>query len=121
MVGFLHAALAGLIVLASALMWGGMSSDTSGIGFMGLVGLEMMLVPLAGALLVGLLFRGAGRGDTMLRTADVASIVVGLVGLSSAAGSVQWLIAVAIVTLGSAGCLLTFLEPAPRRGGWRSH
>jgi len=67
MVGFLHAALAGLIGLASALMWGAMS-ETSGIGFMGLVGLEMMLVPLAGALLVGLLFRGAGRGYSMLRT-----------------------------------------------------
>ena len=120
MVGFLHAALAGLIGLASALMWGAMS-DTSGIGFMGLVGLEMMIVPLAGALLVGLLFRSAGRGYTMLRTADTACIVVGLVGLSSAAGSIQWLIAVAIVTLATAGVLLTFLEPAPRRGGWRSH
>src|SRR4029078_1572584 len=102
MVGFLHAALAGLIGLASALMWGAMS-DTSGIGFMGLVGLEMMLVPLAGALVVGLLFRGAGRGYTMLRTADTACIVVGLVGLSSAAGSVQWLVGGAVVTLATGG------------------
>ena len=121
MVPLLHAALAALIGLTSALMWGVMSGGENRVDLMGLVGMELMLVPLAGSVLLGLLFRSAGRGQTMLRTADAASIVVGLVGLSTAAGSIQWLIAVALVTLATAGFLLTFLEPAPRRGGWRSH
>jgi hypothetical protein len=120
-VPFLHATLAALIGLASALMWGVMSGDGNGLAFMGLVGIELMLVPLAGVLIVGLLFRSAGRGQTMLRAADVASIVVGLVGLSAALGSIQWLIAVIIAAVATAGLLVTFLEPAPRRGGWRSH
>jgi len=119
MVSLLHAALAALIALASALMWGVMSSRTSDAGTMGLV--ELILLPLAGAVILGLLFRGVGRGNTILRSADAASIVVGVVGLSTVAGSIQWLIAVSIVTLATAGLLVTFLEPAPRRGGWRSH
>jgi hypothetical protein len=121
MVSLLHAALAALIALASALMWGLMSSRTSDVATMGLVGLELMLMPLAGALILGLLFRGVGRGNTILRSADAASIVIGVVGLSTVAGSIQWLIAVSIATLATAGLLVTFLEPAPRRGGWRSH
>ena len=120
-VPFLHATLAALIALASALVWGVMSGYGNGIAFMGLIGIELMLVPLAGVLVVGLLFRSAGRGQTMLRAADVASIVVGLVGLSAAVGTIQWLIAVIIAAVATAGLLVTFLEPAPRRGGWRSH
>ena len=121
MVSLLHAALAALIALASALIWGVMSARASEIGIMGLVGLELMLIPLAGGLILGLLFRSAGRGNTVLRSADAASIVIGVVGLSTVAGSIQWLIAVSIVSLATAGFLVTFLDPAPRRGGWRSH
>ena len=117
----LHAVLAALIGLASALMWGVMSGDDNGVGILFMVAVELMLLPLAGALILGLLFRSAGRGQTILRSADAASIVIGLVGLSTGVGSIQWLIAVAIVALATAGLLVTFLDPAPRRGGWRSH
>jgi hypothetical protein len=120
LVPFLHATLAALIGLASALMWAVMSGRESQVGIMGLIGVELMLIPLAGGLLLGLFFRSAGRGQTILRAADAASIVIGLVGLSSGAGSVAWLIAVAIVALATAGLLVTFIDPAPHRGGWRS-
>jgi hypothetical protein len=121
MVPLLHAAVAALIGLASALIWGVMSSDEHHAEFTGLVGLELMLIPLTGGVIVGLLFRSAGRGQAMLRSADAASIVVGLVGLAAPAGSIQWLIAVAIATLATAGLLLTFVDRAPHRAGWRSH
>jgi hypothetical protein len=121
MVPLLHAAVAALIALASALMWGVMSNDGNDAEFRGLVGVELMLVPLAGGIVLGLLFRSAGRGQTMLRSADAASILVGLVALSAPAGSILWLIAVAIVTLATTGLLVTFLDRAPHRAGWRSH
>jgi hypothetical protein len=121
MVSFLHAALAALIGLASALMWALMPNGNNQVAMMGLIGVELILVPLTLAPILGLLFRSAGRGQTMLRTADAACIVVGLVGLSTTAGSIQWLIGVTIATLATAGFLMTFVEPAPHRAGWRSH
>jgi hypothetical protein len=121
MVSILHATLSALIGLASALMWGVMSNDENQVGIMGLIGVELMLIPLAGAHILGLLFRSAGRGQTILRSADAASIVIGLVGLSTRAGSIQWLVSVAIVTIAVAGLLVTFIDPAPHREGWRSH
>ena len=121
LVPVLHATLAALIGLASALMWAVMSARESRVGIMGLIGVELMLIPLAVGLLLGLLFRSAGRGQTILQAADGASIVIGLVGLSAGAGTLPWLIAVAIVALATAGLLVTFIDPAPHRGGWRSH
>jgi hypothetical protein len=121
MVSLLHATVAALIGLASALIWGVMSDDGNDVAFTGLIGLELILIPLAGGLIIGLLFRSAGRGQTILRSADAASIVVGLVGLAAPAGSIQWLIAIAIVTLATAGLLVTFTDRAPHRAGWRSH
>ncbi len=121
LVPILHATLAALIGLASALLWGVLSRVEDRFGFMVLIGVELMLIPLAGGIIIGLLFRGAGRGQTILRTADGASIVIGLVGVSARAGTIPWLIAVAIVTLATAGLLVTFVDRAPQRGGWRSH
>jgi hypothetical protein len=119
LVPLFHAVLAGLIGLVSALMWAVMANKD--VGIMGLIAVELMLLPLAGGLILGLLFRSAGRGQTILRSADAASIVIGLVGLSTRAGTFPWLIGVAIVTLATAGLLVTFIDPAPQRGGWRSH
>ena len=118
MVSLLHATLAALIVLASALVWG--VGNQNQVGLVWLVGVELMLLPLSGGVLLGLLFRSAGRGQVILRAADGASIVIGLVGLSTRAGSVPWLIAVAIVALATAGLLVTFIDTPPHREGWRS-
>jgi hypothetical protein len=121
MVSFLHVVLVALIGLASGLMWALMSNSDNQVAIMGLIGVELILIPLAGAPILGLLFRSAGRGQTMLQSADMASILVGAVGLSTTAGSIQWLISVIIVTVATAGFLMMFVEPTPHRAGWRSH
>ena len=126
-VATLHVLLASTIAIVALIgMFGatGLPGDTAdgavGIGLLGRFGLGFILVlPLAGAVALGMADWQWGRGATILRSADLAAFALGMLDLSlGATGLGRWL-AGAVALLAAAGLAASIVVSAPRRPGWR--
>jgi hypothetical protein len=131
LVPVVHAVLAAMLTLVGALVVASIvavtgrtnaENDPHGLvdafGTMGVWALILILLPLVGAVLLGIRDWQAGRGALVIRSADVAGLVfAGL--LVRGEGTTWWWLAIGIAAAAVAGLVASATTPAPQRDGWR--
>jgi hypothetical protein len=113
-----HMVLAGCVAIMAVL--GLLGGDNEGARVVGDVRLFWLVVlPMVGIVMLGLYDWQAGRGASVLRAADLAAFVLGVVELSlGTTGFARWLSG-AVALLAAAGLAASFLVEQPRRAGFR--
>ena len=113
-----HMLLAGCIAIVAVL--GLLGGDNQGAQVIGDYRLFWLIVlPMVGIVTLGLYDWQAGRGATILRAADIAAFVLGVIELSlGTTGFARWLSG-AIALLAACGLAASFVIERPHRAGFR--